>query len=204
MSYNTTLPDKNETIISKEEWQSRLEEYKIKQSDMNRLIMNYLVTGKDICDRDNVVGSIHNHFRMLIFVCRGLQRGGREIPGRSRRPAVRRSQHARQSHPHPRGRNGKWTTRFVCTQTIMKTWRPMLAGRTRPVGHPPGQSAASGAARQRSVSVLSSAAAASDRADSVSAHKSAVIECLQQQPFIECVSTAMRKSRRRSALHKRK
>lgn len=46
MSYNTTLPDKSETIISKEEWQSRLEEYKIKQSDMNRLIMNYLVTGE--------------------------------------------------------------------------------------------------------------------------------------------------------------
>lgn len=44
MSYPMT--DKNESIITKEEWQSRLEEFKIKQSDMNRLIMNYLVTGK--------------------------------------------------------------------------------------------------------------------------------------------------------------
>lgn len=43
MSY--TLPDKSDTSITKEEWESRLEEFKIKRSDMNRLVMNYLVTG---------------------------------------------------------------------------------------------------------------------------------------------------------------
>lgn len=32
--------------ISKQEWQSRLENFQFRQSDMNKLIMNYLVTGK--------------------------------------------------------------------------------------------------------------------------------------------------------------
>lgn len=41
MSYN----DKND-IISKDEWQTRLENFQFKQADMNKLIMNYLVTGK--------------------------------------------------------------------------------------------------------------------------------------------------------------
>lgn len=40
MSYN----DKSEAI-SKEEWLARLEQFPFKQADMNRLIMNYLVTG---------------------------------------------------------------------------------------------------------------------------------------------------------------
>ncbi|XP_023297049.1 glucose-induced degradation protein 8 homolog isoform X2 [Lucilia cuprina] len=40
MSYN----DKNDGI-SKEEWLMRLEQFPFKQADMNRLIMNYLVTG---------------------------------------------------------------------------------------------------------------------------------------------------------------
>lgn len=31
---------------TKEEWQSRLENFDFKQADMNKLIMNYLVTGK--------------------------------------------------------------------------------------------------------------------------------------------------------------
>jgi len=39
MSFN----DKSDNI-SKEEWQSRLENFKFKQADMNKLIMNYLVT----------------------------------------------------------------------------------------------------------------------------------------------------------------
>lgn len=38
--------DKNDGI-SKEEWQSRLETFPFKQDDINKLIMNYLVTGKD-------------------------------------------------------------------------------------------------------------------------------------------------------------
>lgn len=37
--------DKNEPL-TKEEWQSRLESFEFKQADMNKLIMNYLVTGK--------------------------------------------------------------------------------------------------------------------------------------------------------------
>lgn len=37
--------DKNEGI-SREEWQSRLETFPFKQDDINKLIMNYLVTGK--------------------------------------------------------------------------------------------------------------------------------------------------------------
>lgn len=41
MSYN----EKSEAI-TKEEWLQRLEQFPFKQADMNRLIMNYLVTGK--------------------------------------------------------------------------------------------------------------------------------------------------------------
>lgn len=37
--------DKNEQF-TKEEWQTRLESFEFKQIDMNKLIMNYLVTGK--------------------------------------------------------------------------------------------------------------------------------------------------------------
>ncbi|XP_073832540.1 GID complex subunit 8 homolog protein Houki [Musca autumnalis] len=40
MSYN----DKNDGGITKEEWTMRLEQFPFKQADMNRLIMNYLVT----------------------------------------------------------------------------------------------------------------------------------------------------------------
>lgn len=41
MSYN----DKQD-CITKEEWQLRLAQFPFKQSDMNKLIMNYLVTGE--------------------------------------------------------------------------------------------------------------------------------------------------------------
>lgn len=51
MSFN----DKSDNI-SKEEWQSRLENFKFKQADMNKLIMNYLVTGQ--------------HYLYTHFVCR--------------------------------------------------------------------------------------------------------------------------------------
>lgn len=43
MSYN----DKSEAI-TKEQWLQRLEQFPFKQADMNRLIMNYLVTGNKI------------------------------------------------------------------------------------------------------------------------------------------------------------
>lgn len=45
--YTSSSPnnDKSE-LVSKEEWQSRLEHFEIKRTDMNKLIMNYLVTGE--------------------------------------------------------------------------------------------------------------------------------------------------------------
>lgn len=43
MNYN----DKSDGI-AKEEWMLRLEQFPFKQADMNRLIMNYLVTGEFI------------------------------------------------------------------------------------------------------------------------------------------------------------
>lgn len=44
MSHQSAI-DKNETM-SREEWQTRLESFEFKQADMNKLIMNYLVTGE--------------------------------------------------------------------------------------------------------------------------------------------------------------
>lgn len=41
MSYNEKCDS-----ITKEDWMRKLEQFPYKQSDMNRLIMNYLVTGK--------------------------------------------------------------------------------------------------------------------------------------------------------------
>lgn len=40
MSYNEKCDS-----ITKEDWMRKLEQFPYKQSDMNRLIMNYLVTG---------------------------------------------------------------------------------------------------------------------------------------------------------------
>lgn len=55
MSYN----DKNESI-SKEEWQNRLENFNFKQADMNKLIMNYLITGTYL--------HMYTVYIMLLFV----------------------------------------------------------------------------------------------------------------------------------------
>lgn len=41
----TDKSDKNDSI-SMDDWQNRLENFKFKQTDMNKLIMNYLVTGE--------------------------------------------------------------------------------------------------------------------------------------------------------------
>lgn len=48
MSFHTEKSDKSDKsdVISMEDWQNRLENFKFKQTDMNKLIMNYLVTGK--------------------------------------------------------------------------------------------------------------------------------------------------------------
>lgn len=50
MSHHTSSSNNNDKAepITKEEWQSRLENFEFKQADMNKLIMNYLVTGKCI------------------------------------------------------------------------------------------------------------------------------------------------------------
>lgn len=42
--HHSSLMDKTEPL-SREEWQSRLENFEFKHADMNKLIMNYLVTG---------------------------------------------------------------------------------------------------------------------------------------------------------------
>lgn len=48
MSHHASTSNNNDKAepITKEEWQSRLESFEFKQADMNRLIMNYLVTGE--------------------------------------------------------------------------------------------------------------------------------------------------------------
>lgn len=47
MSHHASTSNNNDKQepITKEEWQSRLESFEFKQADMNKLIMNYLVTG---------------------------------------------------------------------------------------------------------------------------------------------------------------
>lgn len=42
--HHQSAMDKGETL-SREDWQTRLESFEFKQADMNKLIMNYLVTG---------------------------------------------------------------------------------------------------------------------------------------------------------------
>lgn len=44
MSY----PDKQADTITRDEWVSRLEGVHVQRSDMNNLIMNYLVTGQQL------------------------------------------------------------------------------------------------------------------------------------------------------------
>lgn len=48
MSHHASTSNNNDKPepITKEEWQSRLESFEFKQADMNKLIMNYLVTGE--------------------------------------------------------------------------------------------------------------------------------------------------------------
>lgn len=73
--------DKNEPL-TKEEWQSRLESFDFKQADMNKLIMNYLVTG-----RSTVCMAFLSHLNCFLnfnlTFHRGFQRGGRKISSRS-------------------------------------------------------------------------------------------------------------------------
>lgn len=48
MSHHASTSNNNEKTEppTKEEWQTRLESFEFKQADMNKLIMNYLVTGE--------------------------------------------------------------------------------------------------------------------------------------------------------------
>lgn len=48
MSHHSSINNNEKTTeaITREEWQSRLENFEFKQTDMNKLIMDYLVTGE--------------------------------------------------------------------------------------------------------------------------------------------------------------
>lgn len=84
MSYN----EKSEAI-TKEEWLQRLEQFPFKQADMNRLIMNYLVTGKQTAKQTKNENKREKQsfaiFR-INYVCisnltnyRGVQGGSRKV-----------------------------------------------------------------------------------------------------------------------------
>lgn len=75
MSNHTSSSSHNDKTepLTKEEWQTRLESFEFKQADMNKLIMNYLVTGK-------FASSMWLYCILIASRCRRFQRGGREIP----------------------------------------------------------------------------------------------------------------------------
>ena len=79
MSYSEKQDD-----ITRDEWMDKLNNVHIQRADMNRLIMNYLVTGDRalffIC-RSAECGICRILFLIHGFCSnRGLQRGSREIP----------------------------------------------------------------------------------------------------------------------------
>lgn len=72
--------------ITKEEWMEKLNNVHIQRADMNRLIMNYLVTGETCqplmmtyllrCTPQKMpIPSL-----LWVFCVRGIQRSGREVP----------------------------------------------------------------------------------------------------------------------------
>lgn len=56
MSHHASTSNNNDKAepLTKEEWQSRLESFEFKQADMNKLIMNYLVTGKYFVNQKSI------------------------------------------------------------------------------------------------------------------------------------------------------
>lgn len=56
MSHHASTSNNNDKAepLTKEEWQSRLESFEFKQADMNKLIMNYLVTGKNLVNEMSI------------------------------------------------------------------------------------------------------------------------------------------------------
>lgn len=69
--------------ITKEEWMEKLNNVHIQRADMNRLIMNYLVTG-ETCQALMITVKMYttkNAYSPLlwVFCFRGIQRSGREV-----------------------------------------------------------------------------------------------------------------------------
>lgn len=75
--------------ITKEEWMDKLNNVHIQRADMNRLIMNYLVTGEALVCKCGT-NQIQCCFVLLVCSCsidmpritrilRGIQRGSREV-----------------------------------------------------------------------------------------------------------------------------
>lgn len=68
--------------ITKEEWMEKLNNVHIQRADMNRLIMNYLVTGGN-CQGRMMTGPQEYLLPCCVFLfspaTRGIQRGGREV-----------------------------------------------------------------------------------------------------------------------------
>lgn len=56
--------DKNYEVISKNDWLQRMENVQIRRTDMNKLIMNYLVTG---IDKEIVLENIHDFKTLFLF-----------------------------------------------------------------------------------------------------------------------------------------
>lgn len=74
--------------ITKEEWMEKLNNVHIQRADMNRLIMNYLVTGEASPAGLISVNYLYASKRLILFVfpfvvvfscVRGIQRGSREV-----------------------------------------------------------------------------------------------------------------------------
>lgn len=73
--------------ITKEEWMEKLNNVHIQRADMNRLIMNYLVTGEASPAGLISVNYLYASKRLILFFffrcgfscVRGIQRGSREI-----------------------------------------------------------------------------------------------------------------------------
>lgn len=76
MSYSEKPED-----MTREEWMDKVNNVHIQRADMNRLIMNYLVTG-DVSVNISISASDTNIPSSHCMSNRGLQRGSGEIQGR--------------------------------------------------------------------------------------------------------------------------
>ena len=69
----TSFTDKP-SEITKQEWLEKLENVHLQRTDMNRLVMNYLVTGKNL-----LFTRIHSMFSVIWILHRGFQRSSWKI-----------------------------------------------------------------------------------------------------------------------------